>query len=414
MGRSRNSEAAEVQGLYGPFAFPERLLQQIWLRGEFDGSRAQTTDGQKIRVVHPGRWNSLGGPDFLGAKVRFDEGPVQVTDVEVHLHAEDWEAHQHIQDPAYNGVGLHVVLFPPRAGHVTRGAAGGLIPVLALLPLLLHDLEEYAAEAVVERMANRPATFVTEELGRLEPALLRELLVQHARARWRLRVHFARLRVQRLGWREACHHTALEILGFRYNRAPMLRSAAAWPLAVWPRAEFRPEVVFEAESGAWAVQGVRPANHPRHRLLQYAEWVRRRPNWPDVLAATGADLAAETNRGGASVNFAAEPSAKFRRATALGAKRIAWAEAIAGGAVGGTRFDTLVCDGFLPLIALQGSEGVAETYWFHWHAGDLPPMITRSLRQLGVHAGPAQPSCHGLSQGLLGWLLERERRESGI
>ncbi|MCB1103552.1 MAG: DUF2851 family protein, partial [Cephaloticoccus sp.] len=58
---------AEVQGLYGPFTFSERLLQKIWDRGDFDEQRLVTPDGRPVVVVERGRWNGLAGPDFLQA-----------------------------------------------------------------------------------------------------------------------------------------------------------------------------------------------------------------------------------------------------------------------------------------------------------------------------------------------------------
>lgn len=128
---------------------------------------------------------------------------------------------------------LHVVLFPPPPGSITIGAAGREIPVLPFLPWLHHDLEEYAAEEAVEHLANRPASLVLERLGGLAPAQLDQLLRGHSEQRWRQKVHFARLRMQRLGWEAACHSTALEILGYRFNRTPMLRVAGQWPLAAW-------------------------------------------------------------------------------------------------------------------------------------------------------------------------------------
>ena len=119
-----DSAVAEMQGLEGAFSFAEKLLQKIWLRGDFDRSAAVTTDGQRVRIIHPGKWNLLGGPDFTGARLRLGEaaGRDLVGDVEVHLRAADWDAHGHARDPAYDGVVLHVVLFPPTQPHATRGA----------------------------------------------------------------------------------------------------------------------------------------------------------------------------------------------------------------------------------------------------------------------------------------------------
>src|SRR3954452_5498889 len=108
---SRTPSVAEIQGLYGPFSFPEKLLQKIWLRGEFAAERASTIDGLPLRVVRPGKWNLLGGPDFKDACIRV--GTTTITgDIEVHWRASDWANHRHADAPAYNQVVLHVVLFP--------------------------------------------------------------------------------------------------------------------------------------------------------------------------------------------------------------------------------------------------------------------------------------------------------------
>jgi hypothetical protein len=389
---------AELQGLYGPFAFSEKLLQKIWLRGDFDRSRATTLDGSRVAILHPGRWNLLGGPDFIGARLRFGDSAPVIGDVELHLRAEDWANHAHARDPAYNNVVLHVTLFPPAAGHVTRGADGRTIPVIAVLPLLHHDLEEYAAEDAVETLANRPASRILEVLGPLPRTELTRVLGHHAGERWRQKVHFARLRVQRLGWSEACHQTALEIFGYRFNRAPMLRIATMHPLAKWGEPAFSADVLFEEERGGWSLHGLRPANHPRRRLNQYAAWVGKRPDWPARLLTWTqrlAEIAPDLSTG------------EVRWTHQFTLLRREWEQEICGGAVGGTRFDNLVCDGFLPLQAACTGGDLRE-WWHHWFSGDLPPAILSALRALGVFAGRASPACHGAAQGLLGWLVERE------
>ncbi len=402
---------AEMQGLYGPFSFPEKLLQKIWLRGDFERAAAVTTDGRQVRVIHPGKWNLLGGPDFRGARLRLGDGPEITGDIELHLRAADWVAHAHAQDRNYDGVVLHVVLFPPEAGYVTRAASGAAIPVLALLPLLHHDLEEFAAEEAVERLAGRPAAEILEALAGLGESELAALLGAHAAARWRQKVHFARLRVTRLGWDAACHHAALEILGYRFNRAPMLQVAGRWPLSEWARGRVVPEEIFSAEGLAWSLQGVRPANHPRGRLRQYAAWTQVRPDWPSRLAGVADRLTAADE----PAPRLAGATRSVRHAHGFTARRVRLVEEICDEAVGGTRVDNLVCDGFLPLLAARsvpvcGDAGPLAGWWYHWFPGDVPPFVVRGLRELGVFAGPARPAAHGAVQGLLGWLLEREAR----
>ena len=85
-----------------------------------------------------------------------------------------------------------------------------------------------------------------------------------------------------------------------------------------------------------------------------------------------------------------------------------WNEEITDGAIGGTRFDNLLCDGFLPLLAAEGSVE-AGRLWSHWFCGDVPPLWRQALQQLEVFSPRLRPASHGVTQGLLGWLIERER-----
>ncbi len=388
---------AEIQGLYGPFTFTERLLQKIWARGEFDADRAVTEDGEPLRVMHPGRWNLLGGPDFRDARLQL--GARTVTgDVELHLHAGDWTAHAHAHDHAYDQVVLHVVLFPPSPGEQARRADGCPLPTLVLLPRLWHDLEEYAAEDAIETLARRADWRTAEELARLPPGEATALLRVHGESRWRQKVQFARRRVERLGWAGACHYTALEILGYRFNRAAMLRIATRWELGRWCEDGMDPEVVFGSEA-AWSLQGIRPANHPRVRLRQYAAWVRSHPDWPEALAQLDAELPLHAIVCG-------EATTAVRTKHDLPEWRERFAARIAAGVIRGTRLDNLVCDGFLPLLTARSDKNRAGS-WFHWYAGDLPPRLKTALRSLGIFGG-GQPACHGFAQGLLGWMLARE------
>jgi hypothetical protein len=398
------SAVAEIQGLYGAFSFSEKLLQKIWLRGDFDRAAARLPDGARLRIVHPGKWNLLGGPDFTDARLRCGENAERETtgDIEVHLRAVDWDVHGHARDPAYDKVMLHVVLFPPERGHVTRGAGGRSIPVLALLPLLHRGLEEFAADEAVELLANRPLARLPAELGMLPAAECAALLHRHAASRWQEKVRYARLRIDRLGWNSACHHAALEILGYRFNRGPMLRLAGEWPLEKWSEGLVDSLLVYVAETDGWSLQGVRPANHPRTRLRQYSAWTFARPDWPTLVMQFGAtlpELAAATPLG--------TPDA--RRVHQLTSLRARIGDEICANAIGGTRLNTLICDGFFPLIAAATSRNF-EALWHHWFCGDLPPWLASGLRQLGYFDGRSQPASHGCAQGLLGWFLAREMR----
>ena len=395
---------AEYQGLYGGFLFPERLLQKIWWRGDFERAALVTAAGRPVRVLDPGRWNHLAGPDFLGARIALGADPPVTGDIEVHLDMRDWDAHGHARDPAYAGVLLHVVLFPPAAGLVTRGWAGVEIPVAALLPLLHRGLEEFAADDAVEALAGDVWLGCVETLAPLPLADLRRELAGQAARRWAQRVRFAGLRLRRLGWDAACHEAALEVLGFRANRAPMLRVAAAFPRAAWAAGRISPGEAFAAEEGAWRVQGVRPANQPERRLAAYAAWQRRAPGWPAWF------------QGWAKTRPAAEAEGETgaeRRRLALPRVRRELADGLGIPDWNGGRFDNLIADALLPLAAAAGHPGL-QAWWIHWFLGDAPAGVRLALRRLGVVDGQVQPLCHGLAQGLLGWLLEREAAKCSL
>lgn len=390
------SSVAEMQGLYGPFVIAERVLQRIWLQQDFSMSRARLHDGRSLQVLSPGRWNLLGGPDFRDAKLVV-AGREVVGDIEVHFHAADWTAHGHAANPTYANVVLHVLLFPPTLGaRAQRRADGTEIPALVLLPLLPRDLEEYAADEALERLTARDDWRVVEELAREPLEARRRVLMDLARGRWERKVAHARQRIDRLGWSAAAHHTALEILGYRQNRLPMLAAAERFPLAQWVRPETPPAVLRQVNG--WQRHGVRPLNRPVARLDQYHRWVRARPAWPAELEQLCRRIPERI--GGTS------PSGASRRATGFAQWRADFAR-ITAESVGGPRLDTLVCDGFLPLGAAQsGAPGLFEL-WFNWFPGDMPDQLRAALPHLGLCGGVGQPLCHGLAQGLLGWLIER-------
>lgn len=401
----RATAVAELQGLDGAFSFAERLLQRIWAKRDFDLGRAKTTDGRIVRVLNPGVWNSRGGPDFRQARIEI-AGEKQSGDIELHLHANDWVAHGHSSDPNYNQVMLHVVLFPP-AQVYTEGSEGRNIPVLALLPLLYRSLEEYADDEAVERLANHPLAKAQESLLKLsgEEQLLQ--LSEGAAERWATKVSFAARRIGRLGWNEACHQTALEILGYRFNRGPMISLATKYPLEHWPAiAEGESLTRLEAEFGErWYRQAVRPANHPKMRIRQYALWTTRVRNWPTSLESFSIRFP--------SIENTDVKTADIRKLAGMAELWENVRYEICGAAVSGTRFRTLMCDGFLPLLAARKPDaaGSLRLYWFHGYAGDIPENISRVLRALNLCGRAKNPHNHGLAQGLLSWCWRDEEQK---
>lgn len=391
---------AELQGLEGAFSFSELILQKVWLRQDFAAPAAGTEEGHRLEIVYPGRWNRQAGPDFLGAKIRLD-GRTVVGDVELHLYVEDWDAHKHIEDPRYDSVILHVVLFPPSRKPATHGAKG-VIPTLTLLPLMRHDMESLAEDDALERLAGFPARRLLDAFREHTPERMREILQEHARGRWNDKVRFAAGRVKRFGLEGAAHQLALECLGTTGNRLTMYEIALGWPFPEWVEGRADADYLGDLFSSSWNLRGSRPENYPRKRLRQYAEWVRAVPDWPTRLLSLAQSLPRDgdprlvlgNRRGRCFVHWSSllheELVAKVLRAG---------------------KFDAFVCDVVLPLLTASAGASFHDL-WFAWKEGCLPASIRSALRDARCLDPAFKVPCNGFAQGLLGWSQTSDLKEA--
>lgn len=102
----------------------ERLLQFIWQFQYFNKGELTTLQGENLRIIFPGQYNTNQGPDFLEAKIRIGN-TTWAGNIELHFKTSDWEKHNHHRDDNYNNVILHVVWEHDTSHHNS-------IPVLEL------------------------------------------------------------------------------------------------------------------------------------------------------------------------------------------------------------------------------------------------------------------------------------------
>ena len=387
---TKKMETAESPGLYGHFSVEEKVIQQIWERRDFMTDDLRTIDGEALNIIDSGKWNlAEEGPDFKGAKISVDGKAIE-GDVEIHFEEKDWTRHGHDQDPAYARVFLHVVLYPPKGKNRVVLADRKQKPyTLVLLPYLFKSLEEYAEEDALEKLVGiSPQSTIPDHFPKHW-----EESKDWARRRWIQKCKHAENRLNSASWEDACHQWFLEVLGYRRNRTPMARIAQLYPIQVW-RAGLNESEVYASQKD-WKLRGCRPANHPRKRLQQYAQLIRKQPQWTSFLQ--------KMNLRDDSVIDTSTPN--NRRSLQLKKYEDEWTQNILGGVFGGTRLHTLMIDACLPLWSVYHEKNIFET-WFYWTPGDLPAVFRKWSQQANL-SNRSQSFCNGLAQAILWGSLQR-------
>jgi hypothetical protein len=381
---SKEMEIMEAPGLYGHFSVKERLIQQIWEKGDFMADDLRTLENKKLNIIDSGKWNlAEEGPDFKGARISIDGQNIE-GDVEIHFNEKDWIKHGHDEDPAFARVSLHVVLYPiEEKTRVVFADRKRKIHTLVLLPYLFKSLEEYAEEDALEKLAGiSPQSTIPDHF----PKNLEECK-DWARKRWIQKCKHAENRLNSANWEDACHQWFLEVLGYRRNRTPMARIAQLFPVKTW-RAGLNENEVYNTQKD-WKLRGCRPANHPKKRLHQYAHLSKRFSGW--MISMQKMDFSKDS-----SIEALRLIS---RKTLQLKKREDEWAQNILGGVFGGTRLHTLMVDACLPLWSVYNGKSIFET-WYHWSSGDVPAVFRQWSQQANLN-NRSQPFCNGMAQAIL-------------
>jgi hypothetical protein len=280
----------------------EKLLQFIWQHSLYQPTNLVTDEGEPITVVHPGRYNTNAGPDFLEAKVKVGD-TVLVGHVELHINTSDWLKHGHQNDKAYHNIILHVVY----NNDVPRVVPG--IPVLELskhIPVAL--LDKYAS-----LVQSRNTILCHTQLGAVKDITKEAWLSRLLAERWEEKlVDWKELLDKSAGdWRNLLYWRMAYNFGFKVNAAPFLMLARSIPLNVLGKhgdnllqieallfgqagmlnavfkddypAALQKEYTYLAkkyqlqpiEGHLWKFLRMRPANFPSIRIAQFAALVHK-------------------------------------------------------------------------------------------------------------------------------------------
>lgn len=106
----------------------EEFLHFVWKFRLFNMIDLKTLEGEDLRIIETGEHNTHAGADFFNSKIKIGK-TTWAGNVEIHLHSNDWNKHNHQHDKAYNNVILHVVY---DSRNTSTNDSDNSIPVLEL------------------------------------------------------------------------------------------------------------------------------------------------------------------------------------------------------------------------------------------------------------------------------------------
>jgi len=283
----------------------ENFIYYLWRFNLLNTTNLVTTRGESITVISPGQLNLDSGPDFFNAKIQIGE-TVWAGNVEMHVKASNWRAHNHQLDDAYDNVVLHVV---HEANQQIFRKNGEEIPTLEIQGKFNPDLYQRYMDflksskwiACEERIGDIPSLTLSECLSRM--------LVEKLEVKSELIIN--ELNNSNNNWEEVYYVYLARNFGFSVNGLPFEMLAKSIPykyLLKQKGNQFRIESMLYGQSGLldttfkdpypnrlvkeydflqmkyqlvpmmkhlWKLAKMRPSNFPTIRLSQFAHLISR-------------------------------------------------------------------------------------------------------------------------------------------
>lgn len=287
----------------------------VWMYQRFNTENCETSDGRKLRILHPGFWNNGPGPDFRSAVISIHGEEMKQADIEIDVKASYWHSHRHDLNPAFNKVRLHVIWKGPIPPDHP-------LPVLKLSkysPENEAELLEWSNEATSEVWPEFLKGKCAAPLSELDADTLQILTRQASLVRLRSKTRQIEDDAKRSGFENALWQHLVAGLGYQNNQWPMRQIANMrdqlkdgldslsysnalltlqarllgvanllpkeipsskrcnqsylknlWDIWWRDRDKFESMMVPVC---IWSMQGIRPANQPTRRLATVAHWM---------------------------------------------------------------------------------------------------------------------------------------------
>jgi hypothetical protein len=201
----------------------EAFLHYVWQFQYFNKSDLRTTDGEPVSIFTTGFKNTHAGPDFFNAKVKI--GDMEwVGNVEIHIHASEWNDHHHNTDDAYENVVLHVVW---KADKIIRRKDTSVLPALELKDRVSDSfLLQY------RQLINTPETIPCAALIDNVSSLIKFSMLDKAlmeRLETKATQLYPILQRNHNDWEETAYQMLCRNFGFKVNAEPFARLGLSLP-----------------------------------------------------------------------------------------------------------------------------------------------------------------------------------------
>mgnify|MGYP000872832711 CR=1 FL=1 len=203
----------------------ERFLYHIWDAGHLL-TPLKTASGKALQVNYQGQFNTDRGPDFRNVIVNLN-GEILRGDVEIHLNSNDWNAHEHHEDPHYNKVILHVVMNAGQQQYTIK-QNGEATEILELKDQLSEDIRKLL-ETPVPEDGKRVSTYC-DLLSAVDNDALESTLTAWGMRRFRNKVRRFNATLLFSDFDQALYEGMMEALGYDKNKQNMLTLAQSIPL----------------------------------------------------------------------------------------------------------------------------------------------------------------------------------------
>ncbi len=284
----------------------ERFVLHIW-DGQHLKREMKTTAGETLKVEYPGIWNFDSGPDFKDARICIG-GKMVTGDVEIHIKAPDWIAHGHHNDPRYNRMVLHAVMWQTEGSFETIKENGQTVPLLILNDFLDESIEKLSRKISQQQRWRCPRI---AEIERINAEVLLKVIDAAAEQRLEGKIQGFQERLEQLlgdeeslspqdAWNQLLYEGVMEALGYSKNKEPFTELAKRLPLKEIKErvnGQSSSSISLKIQAMLFGVAGLLPSQSRRpveldRSTLQYIEKLER--EWQLLEPAlAGRKMAAE-------------------------------------------------------------------------------------------------------------------------